>query len=232
MEHFRGVYASAMFHVEQWPEALQRDLEKANRELSEIGGSVLTPERMEKLRLYTSLLYYWSSKMNLVSRGDREELITKHILPALHMYPLIKAIPHCSIMDFGSGSGLPGIPLKIVFPEVKFILLESRRKRAHFLKEVIRRLKLKKVEVVNERVEEYIKTYPGKVDLVVSRAAVGMKNMITWVNPVLNSHGSIVAFLNKDFQEENFNVVRVLYKRRVIGKFSRSSMGLVASMTK
>ena len=191
----------------------------------------MVPERMEKLKLYTSLLYFWSSKMNLVARGDRKELITKHIMPALHMSSLIKAIPHSSIMDFGSGSGLPGIPLKIVFPEVNFILLESRRKRAHFLREVIRRLELKKIEVVNERVEQYIKKSSGKVDLVVSRATVGLENMINLVNPVLNSHGCIATFLNKDFRDMDLDVIRVLYKRRVMGKYSRSSLGLVALRT-
>ena len=155
-----------------------------------------TEEKVASLRHYACILHNWSGQMSLVSRKDRDLLPTKHLLPALAMVPLLKSLPHDSILDFGSGGGLPGIPLKIMLPESHFILLESRRRRANFLREVVRKLGLEGVEVVNQRWEDWEPAIEG-VDLIVTRAAGNPGEVFRLVKPFLRPYGAMLVNLGR-----------------------------------
>jgi len=165
-----------------------------------------------QLREYVHLLYTWSGRMSLISREDREFLVTRHLVPAMKWLPLIACLPHRSLIDFGSGGGLPGIPLKIAMPGMWVYLVESRRRRANFLREVVRRLGLEKVEVVNSRLEEW-KGVKGGVDIIVSRAVMSVKKMGALARPHLSPHGSMLIHLGDGDQRVDINQMKVRRER-------------------
>ncbi|NKB71522.1 MAG: 16S rRNA (guanine(527)-N(7))-methyltransferase RsmG [Candidatus Latescibacteria bacterium] len=157
-------------------------------------GIPVVQEVSAKLKEYAALLYYWSGKINLISVGDRNYLVTRHIAPSLALIPLIKMVPHQTILDFGSGAGLPGIPLKIVLADSDVILVESRRRRAHFLREVVRRLGLEKVKVFNARLE---KGHFRDIEVVVSRAVKQPDEVWSSIKPFLTPYGSLITTLSQ-----------------------------------
>ena len=124
------------------------------------------------MRQYVALLHSWSARMNLVSSRDRPRLASRHLLPSLAMRQILIQSPHSVVADLGSGSGLPGVPLKISLPDTEFQLIEARRRRASFLREVTRRLGLSKVEVINARAEDWHCPELRRPDVVVSRASM------------------------------------------------------------
>lgn len=155
----------------------------------------LVDTQRDQLKDYCSYLDYISRKINLIADGDREELAIKHVLPALYLGGLLAAVPNARVLDLGSGAGLPGIPLKIVFPDSNFILVESRRRRANFLKDAIRKLGLQRIEVYNERVEA-LSGRVTEVDVVVSRATKNLVELSGWARQVLKPHGVLIATLD------------------------------------
>lgn len=148
-----------------------------------------------KLEIYLYLLSRWSRRINLVSSQDRSVLATKHLRQALTMVPVVASIPRRLVMDMGSGSGFPAIPLKIALPDSYFMLVESRRKRAHFLKEVVRSVGLDRIEVVNDRIENL---NPVGADLVTARAVASPDKLLDLVQRHLSPHGWILSTLEKD----------------------------------
>ena len=144
---------------------------------------------------YAELLFKWSGRMNLVAAGDRTRLASRHLLPSLALRSAIVSRPHACVLDVGSGSGLPGIPLKITLPDARFILLESRRRRASFLHQVVRHLSLPKTEIVNARLEDW----PGSpnLDIAVTRATMSPSELLPLLSPHLSDHGVLVTTLSR-----------------------------------
>ena len=149
-------------------------------------------EIWSKLELYTLSLSRWSRRLNLVSKRDLSIIATKHLRQALLMAPIVASLPRRVVLDLGSGSGLPAIPIKIALPDSYFILVESRRKRAHFLKEVIRSLELNRIEVINDRIENW-EGRKGGVDLVTARAVAAPEKLLDLVQTHLSPHGWILS---------------------------------------
>lgn len=143
------------------------------------------------LREYASLLDKWSGRMSLISVGDRNLLASRHFLPAWRWLQIIDGLPHRSLLDVGSGAGLPGVPLKIVLPDTWVYLVESRRRRANFLLEVVRRLGLEKVQVIHRRLEDW-EGIPGGVDLAISRAVHKPMVFKKMVRRFVAPHGCIL----------------------------------------
>ena len=148
-----------------------------------------------KLEIYLYLLSRWSKKVSLVSRQDWSVLATKHLRQALMMVPVVASSPRRLVMDLGSGAGFPAIPLKIALPDSYFMLVESRRKRAHFLREVVRSMGLDRIEVVNDRIENLD---PVGADLVTARAVASPDKLLDLVRRHLSPHGWILSTLGKD----------------------------------
>ncbi len=162
------------------------DLGEVDRDTEEIWAS---------LRSYIHLLYRWANKLNLVSLSEINVLATKHIWRSLAMLPYIQSVNNHTIIDVGSGSGLPAIPLKICLPSSQFYLVESRRKRANFLREVIRGLGLKKIEVVNERVENWTDGISG--DVITARAVASPSEIERWAKGHISSPSWLICTLEK-----------------------------------
>ena len=190
-----------MFHVEHREFDRPEDWEEGFAELLvwlQRTHLNLTNTQCGQLKKYCSYLYYGSSKMNLIAEGDRGVLATKHILPSMGLAGFLSALPNANILDLGSGAGLPGIPLKVIFPSSYFYLVESRRKRANFLREVVRMLNLRGIEICNVRVETLHARLANKVDVVVSRATKNMDALFEWIGPILKPHGVLIATLDQE----------------------------------
>ncbi len=121
--------------------------------------------QIDALLEHVRLIRKWAAGYNLVSRGDLDALVTRHVLDSLAIHPWVRG--NC-LLDVGSGAGFPGVPLAIMQPDLEVTLLDTSGKRARFLRQVIRSLGLENVQVIHGRVEDYSPGQPfGQI---VSRA--------------------------------------------------------------
>ena len=131
------------------------------------------------LPLYTK----WNYKINVISRKDMEDFYIHHVLHSLGISKFISFMPRTEILDFGTGGGFPGIPLAIMFPHVKFYLVDSIGKKIKVVKNISQEIGLENVHVENIRGEQFSK----KVDFIVSRAVSRMDVFVPWVENKINS---------------------------------------------
>ncbi len=135
----------------------------------------ISEQQIYLLIRYVELLNKWNKAYNLTSVRDPNDMLIKHIMDSLMIGPLLKGE---SFIDVGTGPGLPGIPLAIMYPEYNFVLLDSLGKRITFLRQVVFQLKLPNVQPVLSRVEAYQPEIP--FDGVLSRAFSSLNDMVSW----------------------------------------------------
>ena len=147
------------------------------------------PESVLKgLLAYLELLAKWNRSYNLTAVRDMSEMVTRHLLDSLAVVPYL---PAGRIIDIGTGGGLPGIPLSLVFPERDFTLLDSNGKKTRFLVQAKASLGLKNVTVVHQRVENYQSDLP--FDCVITRAFASVTDILTGSRHLLGSGGEVLA---------------------------------------
>lgn len=145
--------------------------------------------QVQLLIQYVELLHKWNKAYNLTSVRDPQEMLIKHIMDSLMVGEVLQGE---TFIDVGTGPGLPGIPLAILYPERKFVLLDSLGKRITFLRQVVFQLKLTNVEPIKYRVEEYQGETP--FDGVLSRAFSSLNDMVSWCSHLItNKHGQFFA---------------------------------------
>ena len=137
----------------------------------------VTDKQLEKFEQLPSLYAEWNEKINVISRKDIENIFERHILHSLAIAKVCLFKPNSEILDVGTGGGFPGIPLAILFPEVKFTLVDSIGKKIKVVNEVKDALGLKNVYAEQIRVEQVKKSF----DFIVSRAVTQMPEFVTWV---------------------------------------------------
>jgi len=119
----------------------------------------------------------WNSQINLVSRKDIDQFFTRHVLHSLAISKAMKFADGTKVLDVGTGGGLPGLPLAILYPEVEFVLCDSIGKKIKVVKALIEDLGLKNVKAYHLRANEVL----GKFDFIVSRAVTRMNKFLPWV---------------------------------------------------
>lgn len=163
---------------------------------------VFTEEQLQKFYQYMNLLIEWNEKINLTAIVEPKEIILKHFIDSL---TIIKYIEHDkTVIDIGTGAGFPGIPIKIVRPDLKVTLLDSLNKRINFLNEVIKSLELENISVVHARIEEYAKNkhYRENYDIATSRAVANLTTLSEYMLPMVKVKGMAICMKGSDVNEE------------------------------
>jgi 16S rRNA (guanine527-N7)-methyltransferase len=174
-------------------------------------GVELTPMQIEQLMHYITEFEKWNKAYNLSAVRDLEQMIGRHLLDSLSVVPwltekieLTKKLGQSpefeSIIDVGTGGGLPGIPLSIMFPQINWTLLDSNGKKMRFLFHIKTLLKLNNVNVENRRVETF--QPDKKFDAVISRAFASLQDMTEGCGHLLKPTGIFLAMKGLFPQEE------------------------------
>ena len=155
---------------------------------------------VEKFKRYTELLQEWNEKMNLTAISEEEEIVEKHYWDCI--IPLKNPFISGQWADVGSGAGFPGLVWKIMKPALDMTLIEPTGKRCQFLQEVIRTLDLKKIRVVNQRAEEFVKEHREVFDGVTARAVSNLSLLSELCVPLVKETGYFFPLKGKQGLEE------------------------------
>jgi 16S rRNA (guanine527-N7)-methyltransferase len=165
-------------------------------------------QQVDQLLNFIKLIEKWNKAYNLTAIRDREEMARLHILDSLAIVPHIEGK---RIIDIGTGAGLPGIPLAICLPEVGFTLLDSNAKKTRFVQQVVLELKLKNVEVLHSRVENY---HPEqRYDAVLTRAFASLPDIVKLTAHLLSKEGVLLAMKGQSLDAE---LAEITAKKSVI----------------
>ncbi|MBM4144851.1 MAG: 16S rRNA (guanine(527)-N(7))-methyltransferase RsmG [Nitrospira sp.] len=175
--------------------------------LSEL-GLIPAEEQINAFIIYLSELKRWNKAYNLTGIKKDEDIVIKHFLDSL-LY--LKAMPtgELRVADVGSGAGFPGIPIKIILPDIEMYLIEPTGKKSIFLRYIIRQLDFKKTEVLEKRIEEVNvhQELALPVDIAVTRALFDIKDFIKKASHIVKKGGTII--LNKGPKvKEELNILR------------------------
>jgi 16S rRNA (guanine527-N7)-methyltransferase len=168
-------------------------------------GIAFEPGDVESLSRYLALLLDANTRFNLTSITDPNEAWMKHIFDSLTLVPFLISAEAKTVIDVGSGGGLPGLPLAIVLPDVRFTLLEATGKKAAFLQDAASQLGLSNVKVLNDRAEsagQDAAHWRETCDAVVTRAVGRMSVLIELAAPLANVGGHIFAIKGEKAAEE------------------------------
>ena len=167
-------------------------------------GLELTPYKQEQFFKYYQMLVEKNKVMNLTAITEFDEVIDKHFLDSISLIQIIDLHQPLTLLDLGTGAGFPGIPLKIMFPDLKITLADSLNKRILFLQEVIEALQLSEITAVHARAEELArqKNYRECFDLCVSRAVANLSTLSEYCMPFVRVNGKFVSYKSGDIDIE------------------------------
>ena len=167
-------------------------------------GISLSEKQVDLFLCYAALLEEWNQKMNLTAITAFEEVVQKHFIDSVYPFVLSEVNPAQTLLDMGSGAGFPGIPLKILFPELKITLADALNKRITFLKEVVSRLELPNIEVIHTRAEDLGKNsqFRDQFDIVTARAVAPLNILAEYCLPFVRIGGVFLAYKSEKVEEE------------------------------
>lgn len=167
-------------------------------------GIELNQDQINQFITYYELLIEWNNVMNLTAITEFDEVIQKHFIDSLSLVKAIDMSEKSNLIDIGTGAGFPGIPIKIAFPHVEVVLLDSLNKRVNFLNEVIVKLNLKGIKTIHGRAEDFSreKEYREKFDLCVSRAVANLATLSEYCMPYVKVKGNFISYKSGKLEEE------------------------------
>lgn len=172
-------------------------------EYAAVKGVFLSPEAANLFSQYYHLIVQWNKQVNLTRITEPNEALIKHFLDSLELMVLHQPLPS-PVLDVGSGAGMPGLPLKLVSPEMQLTLLDSSQKKVAFLQETSRQLLLEQVEAIHGRAEDYGRDpqYRERYPLVVSRAVARLNVLVEYCLPFVETGGIFVSYKGPEGEQE------------------------------
>lgn len=177
-------------------------------ELEKLSLSVNSTQ-LNQFHRYFQLLVEWNKVMNLTGIVEEEEVYLKHFYDSLTICKAFDFNEIYTVCDVGSGAGFPGIPLKIMFPNLQITLVDSLQKRVTFLEKVVEELHLEKIEVVHSRIEDYAKDHRESFDIVTARAVASLPILLEYCIPLVKEKGYFLP-MKAGIEEELNNSKKAL----------------------
>ncbi len=164
----------------------------------------LSGMQLDQFDKFYDLLVEWNKVMNLTGITEYQDVVEKHFLDSLSIVKIIDMNQIEYAIDIGTGAGFPGIPLKIAFPDINIVLLDSLNKRIKFLDHIIEELKLDGIRTIHGRAEDYAREagYREKFDLCVSRAVANLASLSEYCLPYVRVGGRFVSYKSGDIEQE------------------------------
>lgn len=172
--------------------------------LSSAIGYDLSNQQINQFNQFYEMLIDKNKVMNLTAITEYDEVVLKHFIDSIVIYKKISDDKVKSIIDVGTGAGFPGIPLKILFPDIRLTLLDSLNKRILFLNEVINKLGLKDIDCIHGRAEDigHLPEYREQYDLSVSRAVANLSSLSEYCIPFVRVGGKFISYKSGNIEEE------------------------------
>lgn len=167
-------------------------------------GIPLTAEQIGQFSVYHEMLLDWNTRMNLTALTAPEDVAVKHIIDSLTAYDAALFDGARTLIDVGTGAGLPGIPLAVYAPHLTVTLLDSLNKRVRFLTEVTAAMGLQNVRCIHARAEEAARTaeHRAAYDIAVSRAVARLPVLLEYTLPFVRVGGTLLALKGRAYPEE------------------------------
>ncbi|HHY06872.1 MAG TPA: 16S rRNA (guanine(527)-N(7))-methyltransferase RsmG [Clostridia bacterium] len=181
--------------------------------LSELGLS-LTTQQINQFIIFKEELLNWNKKINLTGLTEEKEIIIKHFYDSLLGLKSYEWNGQEKVLDLGTGAGFPGIPLKIIYPSLTMVLVDSLQKRVRFLEHLLKTLCWEEVQAIHGRAEELgqEKLYREKFDLVVSRAVARLPVLVEYCLPFVQVGGVFLAYKGTGGQKEGQEAAKAIEK--------------------
>lgn len=155
-------------------------------------GLNIASEIQTQLLAYIQLMQKWNKAYNLTAIKDQDQMVIRHILDSLSISAYVTSSP---VLDVGTGAGLPGIPLALIMPDKKFVLLDSNGKKTRFLTQVKIELGIENIEVIHSRVEDYQPSCP--IRIITCRAFAALNTILERTQHLVTSDTRILAMKGK-----------------------------------
>ena len=171
---------------------------------------ILDEEQIQKFYKYMELLLEWNEKINLTAIVEPRDVILKHFVDSLTICKELQK--NKTLADIGTGAGFPGIPVKILRPDLDITLIDSLNKRVNFLTMVIEALKLEKIIALHGRIEDFGKNkkYREKFDYVTSRAVANLSTLSEYMIPLVKIGGKCICMKGSNIDEELKNAEKAI----------------------
>ena len=164
----------------------------------------LTPEQIGRFAVYYEMLTDWNTRMNLTALTAPEDVAVKHIIDSLTAYDAALFDEAATLIDVGTGAGLPGIPLALYAPHIAVTLIDALQKRVRFLREVTAAMGLTNTRCIHARAEEAARQaeHRERYDIAVSRAVARMPVLLAYTLPLVRVGGTLLALKGRAYAEE------------------------------
>lgn len=174
----------------------------------------LTSEQISKIELFSEYILYWNGIVDITAHQTESEIVDYMFLDSLAFGVTGVDLNSKRVLDFGTGGGFPGVPLKIIYPDSDFSLLDASKNKCNFLRQCIKKLELEKIDVICGEGRNLGRTpeYASKFDLLLSRACADVGRLIKFSFPFLKVGGEVIMWKGPSWKKELEEATEVMQK--------------------